>query len=520
MKCTITATEKRKPFDRHYLFCVGSGHAPLALRTDYVKQLKQVHEELGIERVRFHGIFDEDMKVVLSLKSYLPMPGTEKFRDISFNQIGLAYDNILATGMKPLVELSFMPALFARSKKQLGFSYKARISPPGDYKEWDAFIRKFIRFLLDRYGKAEVEQWYFEVWNEPNIGTFFDGSRKDYFELYAHTARAIKSVDKNLRVGGPATATNSWVKELVEYCQANKVPIDFCSTHQYMGEPLGHDAGSMKGIIKSVLGGMKEIKKHPGGSINEGVRMMFEDSSETRDFSKTLFADNVKAVKKQAGKLPLFYTEWNAASCCGAPHNDTRKLAANAVKNILDVEGHLEGSSIWCFSDIFEESFMFPQEFSGNFGLLTIHGIKKPVYHAFELLRQVGDVRIAVTEEGGEIGIGAFENEEGMQLLLYRLDLKCRKLPAETARIEIECDRPVRVTVQKIDEDHCNPLKLWQKMGSPMDMKPADAKKIDEATALVEEEQPFGCRDGKLYIDTALGVNDVQLIKIYKESAR
>lgn len=514
MKCTIIGTEMRTPFDRHYLFCVGSGHAPLALRTDYVKQLKQVHEELGIERVRFHGIFDEDMKVVLSLKSYLPMPGTEKFRDISFNQIGLAYDNILSTGMKPLVELSFMPALFARSKKQLGFSYKARISPPKDYKEWDAFIRKFIRFLMDRYGKAEVEQWYFEVWNEPNISTFFDGSQKDYFELYAHTARAIKSVDRKLRVGGPATATNSWVKELVEYCQANKVPIDFCSTHQYMGEPLGHDAGSMKGIVKSVLGGMKEINKHPGGSINEGVRLMFEDSSETREFPKTLFVDNVKEVKKQAGKLPLFYTEWNAASCCGAPHNDTRKLAANAVKNILDVEGHLEGSSIWCFSDIFEESFLFPQEFSGNFGLLTIHGIKKPVYHAFELLRQVGDTRIAVKEEGGEVEIGAFENEEGMQLLLYRLDLKCRDLPAEAARIEIECDRPVRVTVQKIDEDHCNPLKLWKEMGSPMDMKPADAKKIDEATALVEEEQTFRYQDGKLCIETALGVNDVQLIKI------
>lgn len=202
MRCTITGTESRHPFDRHYLFCVGSGHAPLALRTDYVEQLKRVHKELGIKRVRFHGIFDEDMKVVLNLKSYLPMPGTEKFRDVSFNQIGLAYDNILSAGMKPLVELSFMPALFARNKKQLGFSYKAGIAPPKNYDEWDEFIRKFIRFLLDRYGMGEVEQWYFEVWNEPNIGTFFAGTQKDYFELYAHTARAIKSVDKALQVGG------------------------------------------------------------------------------------------------------------------------------------------------------------------------------------------------------------------------------------------------------------------------------------------------------------------------------
>lgn len=213
MTYVITGKEKRHIFDRHYQFCVGSGHAPLALRTDYVAQLKRVHEELGIERVRFHGIFDEDMKVVLHLKSYLPMPGMEKFRDVSFNQIGLAYDNVLSAGMRPLVELSFMPALFARNKKQLGFSYKASISPPKDYGEWEGFVKKFIRFLLDRYGKEEVEQWYFEVWNEPNIGTFFSGTQEDYFKLYAHTARAIKSVDRTLRVGGPATATNSWVKE-------------------------------------------------------------------------------------------------------------------------------------------------------------------------------------------------------------------------------------------------------------------------------------------------------------------
>lgn len=259
------------------------------------------------------------------------------------------------------------------------------------------------------------------------------------------------------------------------------------------------------------------MRRHPGGSINEGIRLMFEDSSETRDFPAALFSDNVKAVKKQAGNRPLFYTEWNAASCCGAPHNDTRKLAANAVKNILDVEGHLEGSSIWAFSDIFEESFMFPQEFSGNFGLLTLHGIRKPVYHAFAMLRQVGDTRIDVTAADGEIELGAFQNEDGMQLLLYRLDLKCRDLPAETAEIQIQCECPARVTIQKIDETHCNPLKLWEEMGSPMDMKPADAKKIDEASALTEEKLFFSYENGTLYLTTALGVNDVQLIKIYRK---
>lgn len=514
MKYTITGKEARHPFDRHYLFCVGSGHASLAMRTDYVDQLRRVHDELGIHRVRFHGIFCEDMKVMLSLKNYLRMPGTEKFRDISFNQVGLVYDNILACGMKPIVELSFMPEMLAKGKKKLGFSYGANITPPKSFGAWSGFIQSFVRFLIDRYGREEVLQWYFEVWNEPNLGAFFAGTQKDYFEIYACTARAIKEVDQALQVGGPATATNAWIPEFVEYCETNHVPLDFVSTHQYMGEPLGHDAGSTSDIMKGVIAGMKQLKKHPGGSILDGMRMMFDDSSESKDYPATLFYDNVCAVKEQAGGRPLFYTEWNASSSCGAPHNDTRKLAANAIKNILDTEGHLEGSSIWCFSDIFEESFMFPQEFSGNFGLQTIHGIRKPVWYAFELLKQTGDIRLELDAGNDEIEIGAFESDEGMQVLLYRLDLKCREKPAEEAVIEIKCVRPQRVIIQRIDETHCNPLVLWQAQGSPADMKPQDAKAIDKACSLIEEDLPFEYENGTLRLCTGLGVNDVQLIKI------
>jgi len=516
MNFKITGNESRHPFDRHYLFSVGSCHAAMALRTDYVEQLKRVHDDLGIQRVRFHGVFDDDMKVVTSLSSYLPVPGTEKYQDISFNQIGLAYDNILKCGMRPFVELGFMPQLLASGKKQIGFSYNANITPPKDYGEWEDFLKRFIRFLFDRYGREEVSQWYFEVWNEPNLGSFFSGKKEDYFKLFAHTARALKAVDPALRVGGPATATSEWVDELVAYCRKNNVPIDFVSTHQYMGEPLGHAAGGMKDIVKSIFAGMKQVKKHPGGSVLDGMRLMFQDSSESKDYSSTLFKDNVCAVKKQADGLPLYYTEWNASSTCTAPHNDTRKLAANAVKNILDVEGCLEGSSIWCFSDIFEESFLFPQEFSGSFGMMTIHGIRKPVYHAFEMLRQVGDTRLDLRSTNDEIEIGAFENAEGMQFLLYRLDLKCREKPSRDALLEIKCDQPSRVTIQRIDENHCNPLKLWQSMGSPMDMKPEDAKKIDNSTALIEEELEYSYENGMLLLHTTLSVNDVQLIKVYR----
>lgn len=513
---TISQSASRHPFDRHYLACVGSGHAALALRTDYAEQLKRVHSELGIKRVRFHGVFDEDMKVMLSLKNFLPLPGTEQYYDVSFTQIGLAYDTILKAGMKPWVELSFMPDMLAAKNAHIRFSYHANISYPKDYAKWEEFLGAFIRFLFDRYGKEEVESWYFEVWNEPNLGGFFAGKQKDYFELYRHTANALKRIDQKLMVGGPATATNDWVDAFVSFCETNSVPVDFVSTHQYMGEPLGHDPGGMKGIVASVLRGRKKLRETGGGSVLDGIRLMFDDSSESRTFSKTLFADNVKAVKKQAKGLPVFYTEWNGSSLCGAPHNDTRKLAANALKNIMDMEGNLTGSSIWAFSDIFEETFMFPQEFSGNFGLLTLHNIRKPVYHAFEMLKQVGDTRIDLSLEEDDIECAAFENEEGIQVLLYRPDLKCRELPPKSITLVVEGVCPKKVTVQKIDETHCNPLKLWEDMGKPKDLKPSIAKEIDDATSLLEEEQAFVCKDGDMCITAALCSNDCHLIKIYR----
>ncbi len=114
------------------------------------------------------------------------------------------------------------------------FWYKQNVSPPKDYAKWDDLIRHFGQHLVDRYGVAEVSQWYFEVWNEPNID-FWAGNPKQatYFELYDHTARALKSVSPLLRVGGPATAAADWIEPFLAHVTQQNVPIDFVSTHGY-----------------------------------------------------------------------------------------------------------------------------------------------------------------------------------------------------------------------------------------------------------------------------------------------
>jgi len=135
--------------------------------------------------------------------------------------------------MKPFVELGFMPTRLA-SGTQTIFDYRGNVTPPKDPAQWARLVRRFVRHLVDHFGIAEVLTWHFEVWNEPDlIGAFWTGTMEDYFQLYAEAARAVKSVDRRLRVGGPATSKTMWVPQLLAFCAEQRVPLDFISTHHY-----------------------------------------------------------------------------------------------------------------------------------------------------------------------------------------------------------------------------------------------------------------------------------------------
>lgn len=174
---TLNERADTRPNDRYWQFCVGSCHAALALRADYQRQLKRAHDELGFQRVRFHGIFDDDMQVVTSFHDYLPLPGSKKVKTRSFYQVAVVYDALLEIGIKPFVELGFMPSVMGRGKRTV-FHYKGNVTPPKEYEAWRRLIQDFIRFLIGRYGKSEIESWFFEVWNEPDLRGFFGQVRR------------------------------------------------------------------------------------------------------------------------------------------------------------------------------------------------------------------------------------------------------------------------------------------------------------------------------------------------------
>ncbi len=520
------------PHKKHWQFCVGSGHALLALRTDYTRQLKFIHDTLGIERVRFHGIFCDDMRTFNDLSMQIPVPAGKEFTEYNFNACGVAYDNVLEAGMKPFVELSFMPhKLMVKEEGRPtdgAFFYKPAIVPPADDAAWKEYIQEFIRFLQHRYGEEEIRTWYFEVWNEPDLpGAFFNGTRDEYFHLYETTVLAIKEIDPAIPVGGPSTSNSKWVKSFLKFCRERNLPVDFVTTHQYAGDPLGGvenqgdptEDGQSEGFDVTAFwkDAAENLSKLQDKTFLAGFRTLMVDKSETTDIPYGVFVENSRIVREQAGDIPLYYTEWNENAGFSSYTNDTRKVAAYDVRAALEVADNMDGSSIWCFSDIFEELHPFPQEFHGGFGMISQNGIPKPVYYAMKMLADAGNERIDLGEDAtsGEIGAAAFKGSAGTDVLLFRQKMKNLDLPKKEAIVKLEMDKaPESVTVRRVDEEHGNPLRIWEEMGKPVSLNKKEVEDIKARSTVTEEPWPFTYEDGILSVKAELGVNDVYFIRI------
>lgn len=525
-----------KPYEKKWQFCIGSCHAATLLRTDTLKILQRVHEELGIKQVRFHGTFNDDMGVVCNFPQVFGVPVGEHIMEYNFYKIGVLYDNILALGLKPFVELSFMPQLLAKDPTR-SFVYGSVPSMPKNMERWQKFIQEYLAYLFHRYGEEEVCSWYFEVWNEPDLSdTFFKDSQNGYLELYAATARAIKEFCPHLRVGGPATSASRWIDLFVQYCRENDVPLDFVSTHQYIGDPFMGVSEENAGKKFEQLQAEKEERKQQREKQLKKLKVKFDafpsdmpmitaihelfggvDFTE-RLFDKDIFPKNATVVRTQAQGLPVFYTEWNLSANFASPSQDMRKVAAYDVRASLAIEDLVDGNSIWCFSDIFEELHQFKEPFHGGYGIVNYNGIPKPVFYAMRMLAQAGNLRIQLDEtQFTDTEAAAFEDDIEKQIILYRFHSLQQDLPVEKVRVAVDLEaEPKRVYLQRIDEDHCNPRKVWEEMGSPNDLNPQEVTQIIEASGLQDEELVYTYSDGALKAEVNIGVNDVYFIRIVK----
>lgn len=474
--CDLTAAAT--PFPHFWEHTVGSDYAPMALRADCQAQLRRCHDELGFRHVRFHGLLSDDMGTLIVHREQ-PL--------YSFFNVDQIWDFLLSIGMKPFIELSLMPRALASGSKTV-FRYAGNVTPPKDYEAWATLIRKLTKHWVERYGLAEVRTWFFEVWNEPNLHHFWTGTQDDYFKLYRYTVEAIKGVDSQLRVGGPATAQNEWVPDFLDFCEKNHLPADFVSTHHY---PTDVVAGTAL-----------------GEETDETVEQLAKAS-------RSILRKWTREVHQQARGRPVYYTEWNTSSNPRDPLHDEPYAAAFVTKTVMEASGLVEGYSFWTFSDLFAENYFPSVPFHGGFGLLNLHGIAKPTYRAYELLHRLGVEQMPVAGRHETVDAWVVRGRAGVTVLLTNHALP--RHPLETQRVQVQlmaAPQPRAAHVERIDEEHANAKRLWREMGEPKYLSAQEVEQLQEASQLVQESHPWKYEAATIHLEIELPPQAVAAITV------
>ena len=462
-----------KAFPHFWEHTVGSGHAPLALRADWQAQILRCHEELGFQHVRFHALLSDDMGTLICEEDKLLYSFFNSDRIIDF---------LLSIGMRPFVELSFMPETLSSGATTV-FHYRANVTPPKDYDKWATLIQKLTAHWVERYGVAEVRQWFFEVWNEPNLQAFWPASQEDYFKLYRHTITAIKSVDRSLKVGGPATANNQWIPEFLSFCKKNSLSVDFVSTHHYPTDAFGKLGADTETQLQNMPTGIME-----------------KQASQAR---------------AEAGDLPLYYTEWNISSNPRDPLHDGPFAAAFVTKIIMEARGLVQGYSFWTFSDIFEENYFPSVPFHGGFGLLNLYGIAKPAYRAFQLLHRSGNDLLEFNGAHATVDAWVIRKNDAATIIMTNLAMPRHAIQSELVNLRLSgAPTPRIASIERIDEEHANPRRLWHNMGGPEYLSALQVQQLETASILRTESQPWTCERGNVDLAVVLPPQSVAAITI------
>jgi xylan 1,4-beta-xylosidase len=461
----VDAGAEGTPLHRPWRAMVGSEHLSHLLcpdrsggrviGTELRAALSRVRDELGVRSVRAHGILCDDLGVV-------------KGGRFDFGEVDRVYDIVCELGMRPVVELSYMPRELARDPSRTVFAYQGIISPPKDWDRWRELVEAFTAHLVERYGRREVvEHWPIEVWNEANLSVFWSGTPREYWRLYEVSARAVKAVDPRIRVGGPASAAVGWLDDQLKV----DAPVDFLSTHVYGSPPLD---------------------------------------------------------LRPLAAVPALWTEWGVTATHGSGINDTVFAAGFLLRGMRSAAGRVEALAPWVASDHFEELGRPPRLLHGGFGLLTVGNLAKPKFWALALAQRLGDTEIPVTARGDGAGslveCWATRGGDGtIGLLLWNTTLDHSRAggdPALDRRVTLLLKglpaKGYRLTRWRVDAEHGNVAATWNKIGGGDWPDEEQWRRLAEADNLVpvERNRAVAADGGTLEIPLELPMPSISYVEL------
>lgn len=432
------------------------------VRGDMQKQLAMAHKELNMRHVRAVGIFDEEMKVFATDPT--TWRDNERKPRYNWQVIDYVIQSLLDRGIQPMITTTFMPYLMA-SGEQYCFNTKANVTPPKDYAQWADLVTKTTQHFVEQFGLETVKNWYFEVWNEPNLDAFWKGADKaEYFKLWNVTFLAIKSVDKSFRVGGPSAARGEWIKEFIEYGRANACEPDYIITHVYNNDSPFSAISPFDGP----QGNKENDSPHFLSGVVKGVRKMMDDMHYTGE---------------------VHFNEWGRSWHPSDKVRETANEAAFIVKTMAESSQLADYFAYWCLSDIYDQLGYASEAFAGTYGMLNMHGLKKPAYKAHEFLSQLGSKRVEMQTYGANDMLNAIatHSKKGYQFLFYAMD-KSFTSDSATHTITLSLQLPAKaknIKAFRIGKKENNVISGWKAMGSPAYLKPEQVNALKQYNKMI-----------------------------------
>ena len=444
-------------------------------------------------------------------------------------------DTYLKRGMKPMMQIGFMPEALSvkpqpyRHDWQPGAPYNRIYTgwahPPRDYAKWSELVYQWARHSLEKYGKAEVDSWVWEVWNEPDIG-YWQSTPEEFFKLYDFAADGLKRALPTARIGGPEVTgpngarTQKFLRDFIEHCLRG-------TNHATgkIGSPLDY-------VTFHAKGAPRVIKENDAAWVRMSV------SNQLRAIANG-FA--IVASYPELKDIPIVIGESDPEGCAACPvrtdpHNAYRNgtmyssYTAEQIARTYELADlhkvNLLGSVTWAFE--FED-----QPYFDGFRDLSTNGLPKPVLNVFRMLGQMGGDRVAVESTGAvpletvrDVGVReradvtALASRQDRSISILVWNYHDDDLPAPDAEIALTvAGVPVpsaKLTHYRVDRDRSNTYELWKKMGSPQPPSPAQYAALEKAGALQELGPPRAvtATKGEILVTFSLPRQGVSLVKL------